>query len=116
MRLIKQQEMLQQPAGTLFAALIEKWVFSDLAIKGDTWKSGSCSGFWEHSIAWIADDNDVTPFDALEAMYDDPAQSCPMETAPTRHDCWDPEKRYLILEPADISTFIKAIKTGKEGL
>lgn len=109
MRLVKQPEMVQQPPGTLFAELQQKWVFSDLAIKGETWTSGSCTGFWEHSIAWIDDDDDVTPFNALEAMYNDPTVSYPMETAPIRHDCHDPEQRYLILESADVASFVATI-------
>lgn len=109
MRLVKQQEMLTLPTGTLFAELHQKWVFDDLAIKGETIiRDGQPSGFWEHSIAWI-DTDEPTPFEGLEAMYDDPTLSFPMETAPIRHDCYNPETRYLVLEPADVATLIAAI-------
>lgn len=109
MRLVKQPEMMALPAGTLFAELRQKWVFDDLAIKGETiTRDGQPTGFWEHPIAWV-DTDEPTPFDGFDAMYDDPTLSFPMETAPTRHDCHNPETRYLVLESADVTTLINTI-------
>ncbi|MCV7434829.1 hypothetical protein [Mycolicibacterium bacteremicum] len=108
--------MLTLPPGTLFAELQQQWCFQDLAIKGETIiRDRKPSGFWEHSIAWPeSDDETGTPFDRLDIMWNDPTASYPIETAPTRHDCREPETRYLVLEAADIDYLISVIRPGEQ--
>lgn len=111
MRLVKRQEFLALPPGTLYAKLQEPWVFQGLALKSDTIMHGDKPGdFWSISLDWIEADDTGMALDRLDAMRSDPTLSYPMEWAPTRGSDFDDNSVYLVYEHADTQALITLLE------
>lgn len=108
MRLVKRQEFLALPPGTLYAKLQEPWAFEGLALKSDTIMHGDKPGdFWSINLDWVESDDDTgMAFDRLDAMKSDPTLSYPMEWAATRGSDFDDNSVYLVYEHADTQALI----------
>lgn len=116
MRLVKRQELMTLPAGTLFAPLHQPWVFGDLELKGDTLqhnRTGENQDFWVLSLAWPEADDAGMAFDRLNAMAENPAVSYPPEYVYGRHGLYDDDRLYLVYEPADVEKLIDLLRGDK---
>lgn len=112
MRIVKRQELMTLPAGTLFAELRQPWVFGELQLKGSTiqW-DGANRDFWVLQLAWIEEDCVDLQF---EAMLADSSVSTPAETVWGRYGLYDDDQAFLVYEPADTRRLIFAINgTGQ---
>ena len=112
MRLVKRRELMALPAGTLFAELLEPWVFGDLTLKGDTfWHNvGDDGDFWVLTLAWPEADDDGMSFNRLDEMQQDSTVSYPLEPAYSRHGLYDDDRQYLVYEAADTAFLIGLLK------
>lgn len=110
MRLVKRQELMTLPKGTLFAPLHQQWVFGDMEIKGDTiqW-DGTNGDFWVLQLAWPDADDTGEAIDRLEKMADDPTVSYPPGYVYSRHGLYDDDRLYLVYESADVANLIRLL-------
>jgi hypothetical protein len=107
MRLVKRQELMTLPAGTLFCEMHQEWVFGGLQLKGDTIASnGRNIDFWVRQIDWPDADDTGMAIDRLEEMAKDSAVSYPVESAYGRHGLYDDDRLYLAYESADTAALI----------
>lgn len=119
MRLVKRQELMTLPAGTLFCELHEPWVFGGLQLKGDTIRNplirdGNID-FWVRQIDWPDADDTGMVLDRLDEMSADSSVSYPVDSAYGRHGLYDDDQLYLIYEPADTAALIAAIQPAAGG-
>lgn len=107
MRLVKRQELMLLPSGTLFAELQEPWVFHGLQLKLDTIViDGVNVDFWVRSLDWPDADGTGEALERLEEMVADSSVSYPVESAWSRHGLYDDERLYLVYETADTAALI----------
>lgn len=110
MRLVKRQELMTLPAGTLFAELHQEWVFGGLQLKEDTIEIGGVNcDFWVRQLDWPEADDTGMAIDRLEEMAKDPTVSYPIEPAPGRHGLYDDDRLYLVYEQSDTDALITAL-------
>lgn len=110
MRLVKRQELMALPAGTLFAELYEQWVFGGLQLKGETFGTdGKNWDFWVRSLDWPGADDTGMAIGRLEEMSQDSSVSYPAEYAHARHGLYDDERMYLVYEAADTQALIEEL-------
>ncbi len=108
MRLVRRQELMTLPAGTLFAELQQEWIFHGLELKGETYADGQGNNidFYTKSLDWVDAFDCGEACQRLDEMKADPTASYPIETAYGRHGLYDDEKLYLVYEPADTAALI----------
>lgn len=110
MRLVKRQEFMELPAGTLFSPLLQPWVFGDLSVKGVD-MGNDVGDFLELGLNWI--DGDDTRQVCDNEMFADSSVSYPLQSAYGREGLFDPEMVYLVYEPADIAVLaVVAVEAG----
>jgi hypothetical protein len=110
MRLVKRQELMTLPSGTLFAACHQPWVFGDLELKLDTIvRDGQNADFWVRTLAWVDADDTGMALDRLDAMAADSTVSHPVDEVASRHGLYDDDRLYLVYEPADTQSLIAAL-------
>lgn len=110
MRLVKRQEFMKLPAGTLFSAMHQKWVFGELSVKGETWQNGDEVGdFLELGLNWIDGHDTGEVCDRLEEMLADSSVSYPLQSAYGREGLFDNDMVYLVYEPADVAALLAEI-------
>lgn len=113
MRLVRRQELMTLPAGTLFCELLEEWVFHGLQLKGDTFGvNGDNVDFFTKSLDWPAAYDCGEACSRLDEMKADPAVSYPIEDAYGRHGLYDDERLYLVYERADTEALIAELQAG----
>lgn len=111
MRLVKRQELLELPAGTLFSEFIDKWYFAGLQLKGATLSDGEKNyDFLVRSLDWPEAEGTHEAIDRLDEMYEDSSVSYPTEKHYGREGLYDDEKLYLVYEPADTAALIAALQ------
>ncbi|QQG96201.1 hypothetical protein HBE99_04475 [Mycobacteroides chelonae] len=103
MRLVKKQEFVTLPAGTLYCELREKWVFSELRLKGETI---SDDDYWVRDLDWIDADDPGEAFKRLEAMAADSTVSFPAPESYSRGSNYRADAMYLIYERDDMVALI----------
>jgi hypothetical protein len=114
MRLMKRQEFMQLPPGTLFSPMLQKWVFGELSIKGETWDLGNEVGdFLELGLNWIDGDDTGQVCDRLDEMLADSSVSYPLQSAYGREGLFDNTMVYLVYEPADVAALLSELVTPK---
>lgn len=116
MRLVRRQELMTLPAGTLFAELQQEWVFHELQLKGETYTDGQGRNidFMTKQLCWVDAIHTGEACRRLDEMKADPTVSYPIETAYGRHGLYDDERIYLVYEPADTQNLVAAI-LGTDG-
>lgn len=117
MRLVKRQELMTLPKGTLFAELHEPWVFGDVEIKGDTCldaRTGENFDFWVLQLAWPDAVDTGEAFDRLAQMVADSTVSYPPGYVYARHGLYDDDRPYLVYEKADVDNLIRLLR-GVDG-
>lgn len=111
MRLVKRQELMTLPKGTLFAPLHEPWVFGDVDMKGDTFQhNGANYDFLVLSLAWPEADDTGMALDCLDEMASDSSVSYSPEYAYARHGLYDDDRLYLVYEAADAENLIRLLQ------
>lgn len=112
MRLVKRQELMTLPKGTLFAELQQQWVFGDVEIKGDTCldnRTGENCDFWVLTLAWPEADDTGQAIDRLEQMAANPTVSYPPGYVYARHGLYDDDRPYLVYEKADVDNLMRLL-------
>lgn len=114
MRLVKRQELMTLPAGTLFAELQQEWVFHGLQLKGETYADaqGRNIDFMVKQLDWVDAYDCGEACQRLDEMKANPAVSHPIETAYGRHGLYDDDQVYLVYEPADTARLIAELTPG----
>jgi len=111
MRLVKRQELMTLPPGTLFAELFEPWSFGQLAIKGETWIDGDKNfDFLEIGLGAVASDSTEQYCERLGEMLADSTVSYPAESDYGREGLYDDNIVYLVYEPADVDHLIGLLR------
>lgn len=111
MRLVKRWEFMQLPVGTLFAPMVQKWVFGELSVKGETLDYGNETGdFLELGLTWIDGDDAGQVCNRLDEMLADSSVSYPLQTAYGREALFDADMVYLVYEPADAAGLLGELR------
>jgi hypothetical protein len=109
-RLVKRQELMRLPTGTLFCELHEPWAFGGLQLKMDTIEHlGKNIDFWVRSLDWPEADDTGMAINRLDEMAADGNVGYPIETAETRHGLYDDDVLYLVYEQADTAALIELL-------
>ncbi len=110
MRLVKRQELMTLPGGTLFCELQQKWVFGGLQLKMETIVTlGKNRDFWVQPLDWPEADDTGMAVDRLDEMARDSNVSYPIEQANSRHGLYDDDQLYLVYEKADTDALLSAL-------
>jgi len=110
MRLVKRKEFVRLPAGTLFAPMMQKWVFGELSVKGGSLDFGNeTDDFLELGLNWIDGDDTYQVCERLDEMLADSSVSYPLQSAYGREGLFDPDMVYLVYEPADVAALVSEI-------
>ncbi len=105
MKLVKRQELMEMPEGTLYCELREPWIFSGLSIKGSTINiDGKNIDFGTRGLEWVDADNSGEAVDRLEEMLLDSSVNYPVEAAYGREGMFDDEQVYMVYDKADIKS------------
>lgn len=112
MRLVKRQELMIFPSGTLFCELHQEWVFGGLQLKRETIVNlGKNVDFWVHALDWPEAHDTGEAIDRLTEMASDSSVSYPLEDAFSRHGLYDDERLYLVYERSDTEALLAALVT-----
>jgi hypothetical protein len=104
---MKRQEFLRLPTGTLFSPMLQKWVFGELSVKGETLDLGNEVGdFLELGLNWIDGTDTGEVCDRLDAMLADSSVSYPLQSAYGREGLFDNDMVYLVYEKADVAALM----------
>lgn len=115
MRLVKRQELMTFPSGTLFCELQQEWVFGGLQLKLDTLVNlGENVDFWVHALDWTEAHDTGEAIERLEKMASDSSVSYPLEEAFSRHGLYDDDRFYLVYEQADTDALLSALGLEQE--
>lgn len=111
MRIIKRQDLMTLPAGTLYTLLSVPWAFSGMSIKGDTINiQGRNIDFGERTIEWVDGNNSDESTQRLEMMLENSTCSYLVEKDYGREGMFDDEQNYMIYEQADIESILEDLK------
>ena len=107
MRLVKRNEFLELPVGTLYCVLEEPWIFGSLEVKGDTIDhNGKLVDFYSRALTWVDAEDSIQAILRLEGMLADSNVSFPVEQAFGREGMFDEHVVYLVYESADVKTLL----------
>jgi hypothetical protein len=104
MRIVKRQELMTLPPGTLYCDVLQPWIFGTFCVKGDTiqW-DGKNADFWERNLDSVDAWHSGEMCDRLDEMGADSTVSYPVQAAPGRYGLYDDEAMFLVYEPADVN-------------
>lgn len=115
MRIVKRQELMDLPEGTLFAEMLQPWVFGQLSIKGESFGwDGRNQDFFELGLAWVDGSGTEECVARLDEMLADSTVSYPAESAYGREGLFDDDRAYLVYEKADVDHLIRLL-AGVDG-
>lgn len=110
MRLVRRQELMTLPAGTLFAELNEPWIFGQLCLKGETIADDDGDrDFWFRSLCWPQAFNSMEAVTRLEEMAADSSVSYPVENAEQRDGMYDDAQVYAVYEASDARVLVECL-------
>jgi hypothetical protein len=115
MRLVKRPEFMTLPAGTMAAPLLQKWVFGEPFIKGDTLFDTLGAKAFDFDMLepnWVEADDSDEAIDRLEEMYADSSVSYPAQMSVGREGLYDDDRVYLVYEAADVVALVQALGLG----
>jgi hypothetical protein len=109
MRIVKREEFLKQPTGTLFSKYMP-CAFSDLCIKGDT-STLSIDDFWFTTVPWPDGASDSEVFNTLEKAKNDSEFSFDLDFESCDRDgLFDQGQLFAIWEEKDLNAFIGTLQ------
>lgn len=103
------------PSGTLFAPLQERWVFGELAVKGETILGGDGRpiDFWLRLLDWPDASSSEEAVVILEEMAADSSLSVPVNSAEQRHGMYDDDEVFMVYEPTDTAALVADLAKGQ---
>ena len=110
MRMVRRQELMTLPDGTLYAELNEPWIFGQLCIKGKTISDDDGDrDFWFRSLCWPQGSNSMEAVTRLEEMAADSSVSYPVETAEQRDGMYNDAQVYAVYEASDARVLMECV-------
>lgn len=110
MKIVKLDEFIALPAGTLFAKY-EPCVFEDLCIKGDS--IPETRDFFYQDIVGALDARDSGEYSNLLFESQETGKSIPLDfDCQSRDGCFEPEQLFAVWDRADVVGLIDRLKVA----